>query len=168
MIWVVFRPQCDAVPNPNGEAWITQLRGYEVDGDIMPHGGIVLKEMRLSDPITWETVDQVTGYDPSGTALVKTHRIRHERKIIRTVQSKDMAAPLYVCEPIEHDAQILQSLRDGWWYQGFYKVEDIPLRSVMEASETAKKEATSEPVGARSQTAGGVPGSGPKAGADRK
>ncbi len=155
MIWVVFRPQCDAVPNPNGEAWIIQLRGYEVDKDIVPQGGIVLKEVRLSDHVTYETVDQVVGYDPSGAALIKTSRVRHERKIIRTVQSKDMSAPLYICEPIEHDAQILQSLRDGWWYQGFYKQEDIPRRSVIEATEAKQTEATSEPIGARSQTAGG-------------
>lgn len=164
MIWVVFRPACDAVPNPDGKAWISQLRGYNVDDDIVPQGGIVLKEMRLSEPATYETIDDVVGYDPSGAAIIKTRRIRHERNIIRTVQDKDMTAPLYVCEPIEHDAKILTSLREGWWYQGFYKVEDVPRRSVAEAEKIKQTEATSELRGAGTQTLGPVPGGGVKAG----
>ncbi len=154
MIWVVFRPAADTVPNPNGEPWIAQLRGYEVDNDVMPYGGMILKEVRLSDPVTWETVDEITGYDSNGGALIKTHKVRHERKVIRTVQAKDMTSPLFVCEPIEHDARILSSLRDGWWYQAFYKAEDIPRRSVMEAAEKTQKEATSGPIGARGKVTG--------------
>ncbi len=160
MIWVVFRPQCDAVPNPNGEAWITQLRGYPVDEDIVPQGGIVLKEMGLSEPVTYETMDDVVGYDPSGAAIIKTRRIRHERNVIRTMQDKDMSAPLYVCEPIEHDAKILQSLREGWWYQGFYKAEDIPRRSVMEAEKTKQTEVISEPAGTGTSIPIGIPKTG--------
>lgn len=127
MVWVILRSQADAMPiSKSGAALISSIRGLQVDPDILPHGGIVLKELVVSEPSYQVAVSEPTGRDIMGNPLLRDRFVRKERRVLRT--EPGAAAMLYVCEATEDDAQYYASIR-GWQAMAFAKEADIPRRS---------------------------------------
>lgn len=148
MIYVLLRPQHDSVKRADGTDWQGSLRGMQVDPTILPHGGIVLNEIRCSSPRIFENVTKVTGYDAAGKAVTSNVRVQHDAVVLREEKGAS-GDPMYICKPTAYHAQYLAKLRDGWTVQVFKRDEDI-LRSTDDdtpTGETSRQEVTVPAVG---------------------
>lgn len=146
MFYVLFRPECDSMVDPQrGRPWIDRLRGLMVDDDILPHGGIIFKTIDVSDP-NYRTVTDVIvpGIQP-GTQDVRPTVHHHTRKVIQKKVGDDGRSPLYVCEATEDDAKYYSQLRAGWWYMMFQRDDQVPRKSQGEVETTETEGALPEP-----------------------
>ena len=137
MIYVLFRSAADATLDKQGQAWQRNIGPYEVDETIHPHGGIILKEVKLSSPVMFEH-----GTVPDGEGKVVRTTVKHEMKVIRK-EKGDSGADVFVCEPCEYLAKYICEKRIDWRYAGYKRLDDVPhIVSAAPAApaEPAKKE----------------------------
>ena len=127
-VWVVFRSQADSARLPDGTELITQLRGFLVDSDISPNGGLVLREVRVSSPIMF---DEQTTQDARGNIIAK--RIPRQLKVLRVEEGADKdwnrnPSKNYICEPDRKYAEYLASMRPDWYCAEYRSEADIPRK----------------------------------------
>jgi len=152
MIYVCFRPEEDAMVNEQtGQAWVSRLRGNEIDDDILPHGGIVLKTMELSDPNYINYRDTPVAGIAAGTTAVQTQLSRRQHKVLDTRLGADGKSTIYICEGDEDYARYLCAIRAGWRYLIFNREDQVPRKSQQAAltqdTEGALPEITPSAVG---------------------
>ena len=135
MLYVLMRPQADAVIRTDGTSWQNVLRGKKVDEDILPFGGIVLDSVQVSSPTFREVKTQLVGYDAANKPITREMATVHELEVIDEIVGKgdklwDEAAPptVYVCRPNLPYAEYLASLREGWTIQMFREESHIPRK----------------------------------------
>jgi len=147
MIYVCFRPEEDAMVNEQtGKAWVSRLRGHEIDDDILPHGGIVLNTMELSEPNYISYKDTPVAGIAAGTTAVQTVISHQTHKVLDTRLGADGKSTVYICEGDEDYARYLCAIRAGWRYLIFNREDQVPRKSQQAASVQDTEAALPTPI----------------------